>query len=267
MALAIGIVLLFARPAAAEAPIPGSPLDAYDRQMLYDMGVHLIARLCAIISYVLMVATVVLGVALRMRYFQRRVNRSTVYGAHMTIAVSALIFGAPHGMTFRYQLVWQIGTAHLVVPFTGGQQPISVGLGILGTELAVAAGCSVWLQQRLGGVDARLLPRTPVISNRIRTVRTLADAFAIQQAMRTARTQHVVILGGGFVGQGRPEGIDRRHVPATGRPRARPPGSRQVQRRTCPASPTTEPRPTSPQPRAAAAPLVRATCPPRGDQT
>ncbi|MEU9041394.1 MULTISPECIES: FAD-dependent oxidoreductase [unclassified Kitasatospora] len=50
------------------------------------------------------------------------------------------------------------------------------------------------------GVDARRLPETPVVSDRIRTIRTLADAAAIQQAIRAARARHVVILGGGFVG-------------------------------------------------------------------
>ncbi|WP_344439342.1 FAD-dependent oxidoreductase [Kitasatospora nipponensis] len=50
------------------------------------------------------------------------------------------------------------------------------------------------------GVDARRLPETPVVSDRIRTVRTLADAAAIQQAMYEARAHHVVIIGGGFVG-------------------------------------------------------------------
>ncbi|GAB2713480.1 FAD-dependent oxidoreductase [Kitasatospora kifunensis] len=50
------------------------------------------------------------------------------------------------------------------------------------------------------GVDAKRLPSTPVISDRIRTVRTLADAAAIQQAMQQARAHHLVILGGGFVG-------------------------------------------------------------------
>ncbi|MDH6133707.1 DMSO/TMAO reductase YedYZ heme-binding membrane subunit [Kitasatospora sp. MAA4] len=142
--------LLAMRPAVAATPIPGSPLDAYDRQIPYDMGAHEIARLSAIISYTLMVATVVLGIVLRMRYFQRNVNRGTVYGAHMTIALSALIFGAVHGLTFTYQPVWDIDTARLLIPFTGGRQRVPVGLGILGLELAVAVGCSVWLQQRLG---------------------------------------------------------------------------------------------------------------------
>jgi DMSO/TMAO reductase YedYZ heme-binding membrane subunit len=135
---------------ATAPPIPGSPLDAYNKQVPYDIGAHKLARLAALIAYVLMVATVVLGVILRLRFLQRAVNRATFYGAHMTLALSAMIFGGIHGLTFLYQPVWRIGWTRLAVPFTGGVQRIPVGLGILGTELAVAVACSVWLQRRLG---------------------------------------------------------------------------------------------------------------------
>ncbi|GAB2713474.1 ferric reductase-like transmembrane domain-containing protein [Kitasatospora kifunensis] len=150
LALALVLFLFLAQSASATAPIPGSPLDAYDKGIPYDVGVHKIARLAAMISYALMVATMVLGVVLRMRYFQRYVNRRTVYGAHMTLALSTLTFGALHGLTFCYQPVWDIRLANLLLPFTGGLQRMPVGFGILGTELAIAVGCSVWLQQRIG---------------------------------------------------------------------------------------------------------------------
>ncbi|WP_328888848.1 ferric reductase-like transmembrane domain-containing protein [Streptomyces sp. NBC_00316] len=143
--------VLFAFPATAAAPpVPGSPLDAYGKNIPYDTGVHQIARLAAIIAYVLMVATVVLGVVLRLRFMQRTVNRATFYGTHMTLALSALIFGSVHGLTFLYQPIWQMGVHELTLPFVGGVQRIPVGFGILGTELAIAVACSVWLQRRLG---------------------------------------------------------------------------------------------------------------------
>ncbi|WP_157875885.1 FAD-dependent oxidoreductase [Streptacidiphilus griseoplanus] len=50
------------------------------------------------------------------------------------------------------------------------------------------------------GVDARRLPEAPVFSDRVRTIRTLEDAVAVQRAMHAARAHHVVVLGGGFVG-------------------------------------------------------------------
>lgn len=155
--LVCAVVLLVSAPHAAAAaaappgtPIPGSPLDAYDRHMPYDDGSHRIARLAALVAYALMVATVVLGVVLRLRFMQRAVNRATFYGAHMTLALSAMIFGGIHGMTFVYQPVWRIGWERLAIPFTGDVQRVPVGLGILGTELAIAVACSVWLQRRLG---------------------------------------------------------------------------------------------------------------------
>lgn len=141
---------LFSPAAFAAAPVPGSPLDAYNQHVPYDVGVHKIARLAALIAYVLMVATVVLGVMLRLRFMQRSVNRATFYGAHMTLALSAMIFGGIHGLTFLYQPVWDIGWTQLGVPFAGHVQRVPVGFGIVGTELAVAVACSVWLQRRLG---------------------------------------------------------------------------------------------------------------------
>ncbi|RAG80551.1 hypothetical protein DN069_37495 [Streptacidiphilus pinicola] len=145
-----GIPAAHAASPAGPAPIPGSPLDAHNHGVPYDTGVHQIARLFALIAYVLMVATLLLGAILRMRYFERQVNRATVYGAHMTIGLSALIFGALHGLTFLYQPIWHIGTVRLLVPFLGPVQRFPVGCGVLGTELAIAVGCSVWLQRRLG---------------------------------------------------------------------------------------------------------------------
>ncbi|SEG93256.1 Ferric reductase like transmembrane component [Actinacidiphila yanglinensis] len=148
--LALALALAPTALAASGTPIPGSPLDAYDRQVSYDVGVHKIARVAALIAYALMVATVVLGVLLRLRFMQRTVNRATFYGAHMVLALSAMIFGAIHGMTFLYQPVWRIGMKELTVPFSGGMQRIPVGFGILGTELAIAVACAIWAQQRLG---------------------------------------------------------------------------------------------------------------------
>ncbi|MBY8881792.1 ferric reductase-like transmembrane domain-containing protein [Actinacidiphila acidipaludis] len=147
---AAGCALAAPRAWADAAPIPGSPLDAYDHHEPYDTGVHRIARLAALVAYALMVATMVLGVMLRLRFLQRSVNRATFYGAHMTLALSAMIFGGIHGLTFVYQPVWRIGWPQLAVPFLGGTQRVPVGLGIVGTELAVAVACAVWLQRRLG---------------------------------------------------------------------------------------------------------------------
>ncbi|MFJ2732692.1 ferric reductase-like transmembrane domain-containing protein [Streptomyces sp. NPDC087317] len=150
LAVVVGCCLVAPGAQAAVPPIPGSPLDAYDQHVPYDVGVHKIARLAALIAYILMVATVVLGVVLRLRFMQRAVNRATFYGAHMTLALSGLIFGGIHGVTFLYQPVWRIGWTELTVPFISGVQRVPVGFGIVGTELAIAVACSIWLQRRLG---------------------------------------------------------------------------------------------------------------------
>jgi DMSO/TMAO reductase YedYZ heme-binding membrane subunit len=148
--LALSVLCADVCVAAGPPPIPGSPLDAYDRHIRYDPGVHQIARLAAIAAYALMVATVLFGVALRLRFLERAVHRATFYGAHNVLALAALIFAAVHGLTFVYQPVWHIGWYELTLPFTGGVQRVPVGLGVLATELGIAVGCSIWAQRRLG---------------------------------------------------------------------------------------------------------------------
>jgi DMSO/TMAO reductase YedYZ heme-binding membrane subunit len=148
--LALGMPAAHAVTTGSPPPIPGSPLDAYDHGVAYDVGSHKIARLFALIAYTLMIATLLLGVILRLRLLERVAHRATIYGAHMTVGLSALIFGSLHGLTFLYQPIWRIGTVQLLVPFAGPVQRIPVGFGVLGTELAIAVGCSVWIQRRMG---------------------------------------------------------------------------------------------------------------------
>ncbi|MCQ4085160.1 ferric reductase-like transmembrane domain-containing protein [Streptomyces sp. RB6PN25] len=131
-------------------PVPGSPGAARVQHIAYDEGVHKIARLAALLAYALMVATVVFGVLLRTRFAQRHIRRQTLYGAHMVLALTAVVFSLVHGLTFIYQPVWRIALVNLVVPFVGGVQKVPVGFGVLGLELALAVGVSVWAQRRLG---------------------------------------------------------------------------------------------------------------------
>jgi DMSO/TMAO reductase YedYZ heme-binding membrane subunit len=138
------------RALAAAVTVPGSRAAARAQHIAYDVGVHKIARLAALLAYVLMVAAVVFGVLLRTRFAQRHVKRQTLYGAHMVLALTAILFSLVHGATFVYQPVWHISAVNVVLPFVGGVQDVQVGFGILGLELAVAAGVSVWAQRRMG---------------------------------------------------------------------------------------------------------------------
>ncbi|MDH6115120.1 NADPH-dependent 2,4-dienoyl-CoA reductase/sulfur reductase-like enzyme/ferredoxin [Kitasatospora sp. MAP12-15] len=84
---------------------------------------------------------------------------------------------------------WLLGT-HLV-----GLDPWRRTLELRGGELLPFDGLVI-----ATGVDAKRLPQAPVFSDRVRTVRTMADAVAIQRAMHEATARRVVILGGGFIG-------------------------------------------------------------------
>ncbi|MFI1165084.1 FAD-dependent oxidoreductase [Streptomyces sp. NPDC020801] len=77
-----------------------------------------------------------------------------------------------------------------------------VGLDLYGSALELPGGERLPFEGLVvaTGVGAKRLPEAPLLSERVRTIRTLGDAAAVRQAMDAARARHVVILGGGFVG-------------------------------------------------------------------
>jgi NADPH-dependent 2,4-dienoyl-CoA reductase/sulfur reductase-like enzyme/ferredoxin len=77
-----------------------------------------------------------------------------------------------------------------------------VGLDVYGSTVHLRGGERLPFEGLVvaTGVDAKRLPEAPLFSDRIRTIRTLADAAAVRRAMDAEQARHVVILGGGFVG-------------------------------------------------------------------
>ncbi len=83
--------------------------------------------------------------------------------------------------------VWRLGTRVLALDLERQQLLLAGGerLGFDGLVIAT-------------GIEARHLPGAPVHLPRVRMLRTLADADAIDRAL--AKADHVAIVGGGFIG-------------------------------------------------------------------
>ncbi len=148
--MVVGVTALLAPEAfAAAPPIPGSPLDAYREHVPYDMGVHKIARLAAIIAYVLMVATVVLGVMATAVHATRRQQSYVLRRSHDAGSLSDDLRGHPRpDVPLPADLADRVGPADAAL---SRRRPARTGgHGYPGTELAIAVACSVWLQNRLG---------------------------------------------------------------------------------------------------------------------
>jgi sulfoxide reductase heme-binding subunit YedZ len=113
-------------------------------------SVHLVAASTGFLSYLLLWATVVWGIALGSGWTMTRFKYADVYAAHMTLAIIAMTLGWGHAFT---QLANPVGTVYLLdefVPFSNGRDPIGIGIGVIATEIMTALLVSIPLRRRLG---------------------------------------------------------------------------------------------------------------------
>ena len=113
-------------------------------------SIHLVAATAGFLSYALLWATVVWGVLLRRGWAGASAKYSSLYATHMTLSLIGLTLGWGHAMT---QLANPTGTVYLVdefIPFANYQDPIGIGVGVIGIEIMTALLISVIVQRRLG---------------------------------------------------------------------------------------------------------------------
>jgi predicted ferric reductase len=107
-----------------------------------------VARSSGIVAYVLLSASVVLGILMAGRA-QFAWPRFAVEEVHRFFAILTGVFIVLHGGTLLLDSVVPISLAQELVPFTSGYRPLAVGLGVVGAELVAAVGISNALRPQL----------------------------------------------------------------------------------------------------------------------
>src|SRR6478735_303269 len=111
-----------------------------------DYPFWLASRSAGVVAYVLLSASVVVGLAMALRLAPVRDLR--VF--HERIALLALGVTAAHGL-FLLPDGWLKPTlAQLLIPFAGGYRPLWTGLGILAAYGAVGLSLTYYARRRLG---------------------------------------------------------------------------------------------------------------------
>lgn len=105
------------------------------------------AALAGYLSYGLMGASMVWGLTLTTGFAQRYIKRATVYGGHMTLTISTIVFTLLHAVTYIFQVNEHFSLLNAFVPFAGEAE---VAVGIIGFELMLAISMSLWIQKRMG---------------------------------------------------------------------------------------------------------------------
>ncbi|HVU76763.1 MAG TPA: ferric reductase-like transmembrane domain-containing protein [Gaiellaceae bacterium] len=106
------------------------------------------ARSAGIVAYLLLTASVLLGILLAGK---AKVSwpRFAVEELHRHLAILAGVFVALHGATLLLDTVVPTGLVQELVPFTSSYRPYAVGLGVTAMELLAAVGVSNLLKPRI----------------------------------------------------------------------------------------------------------------------
>src|SRR4051794_19082295 len=110
----------------------------------------LASRSAGIVAFMLVSASVILGLTMSTRITTTRV-RARLRGVHEQLAVAALIAIAVHGLLLLGDRWLHASPVNLVVPFTLGYRPFFTGLGVLAGWGAALFGLSFYARRRIGG--------------------------------------------------------------------------------------------------------------------
>jgi hypothetical protein len=108
------------------------------------------ARAGGLISYVLLTASVSLGLVLRNRWQSSRWPRLVTNELHGYVSLLALVFIAVHVLAVAVDPFTHFGIAAVLVPFASHYRPIWMSLGIVALYLLLAVWVSTRLRQRIG---------------------------------------------------------------------------------------------------------------------
>jgi methionine sulfoxide reductase heme-binding subunit len=115
----------------------------------FDHAWWLAGRSAGLVAFVLLSASVVLGLAMALKIASPR-SRPALRIAHERVALLALSAVAAHGLLLLGDSWLHPGVTGVLVPFTMSYRPLWTGLGILGGYLAAALSLTYYLRRGLG---------------------------------------------------------------------------------------------------------------------
>jgi sulfoxide reductase heme-binding subunit YedZ len=208
------------------------------RVNVLDHGWWLASRSAGVVAYLLLSASVVLGLAMALRLVPPR-SAAVLRTAHERIALIALGAVAAHGLLLLGDGFLRPGLSGILVPFAMDYRPVWTGIGILAGYLAAGLSLSYYARRRLGARRWRTAHRLIPVAWAMAAVHVIgagSDAGSLWLQIPLALTIALVLT---LVGR---RALDTVRRPAAPRP-AR-----------APVVPRTPRMPATPRPRASEAP-------------
>ena len=151
-----------------------------------------VARSTGIVSWGLIVASMVWGFLYATRVLGRRARPWWMLGVHRFLGALAVVFVIVHVVAIVADSYTSFGLADVLVPFASAWKPIPVALGIVGMYILVTVEVTSLLQ--------RHLPRT--LWRQIHLASYGLFAFASLHALSAGTDVRSVVLGGLGMGVG-----------------------------------------------------------------
>jgi sulfoxide reductase heme-binding subunit YedZ len=109
------------------------------------------------VSFVLLTAAIVSGIAVAMRWSGRYSSRLVVEGMHKNLSLLAVAFLGTHVVTAVADSFVSISLLDVLIPFRAGSEPLWVGLGTLVLDIFAALVVTSLLRDRIGHRTWRLV--------------------------------------------------------------------------------------------------------------
>lgn len=110
----------------------------------------LVVRASGWVAYMLVTASVSLGILVSRRWNSATWNRLAISDAHGWLATLLYVFIGVHTLAVLLDPFTKFTAWDVVVPFYSSYRPLWLTLGIVAGELAIAVGVTVWLRSLLG---------------------------------------------------------------------------------------------------------------------
>jgi hypothetical protein len=109
-----------------------------------------LARASGLVAFLLLTASVSIGIALSLGWRTTRWNRFVTNEVHRFVTLLSLLFLVLHGVAIVVDPFIKMSVTDVLIPFTTTYRPLWVGLGILGGYLVAAVYFSERVRSRIG---------------------------------------------------------------------------------------------------------------------